>query len=134
VETTARELRAITEAASKRELAVIRQAHALRKARGLYRDLYSTEELDLLQTARRLCYNYGLVAWGRFLTVRSRWNKKRSPRLGSTMHECPKCGNRHHEPLKNQKPTPGKLAEEKRLVEAALKRAQKARRGKRWTR
>lgn len=112
----------------------MRAATSLRKDRGLYRDLYSTEELQMLLSARRIAYTYGLVRLGRLLTVRTRRNKRRSPRIGSSEHECPKCGLLHLESRKMAKPTPSKLAEEKRLVEDALHRAQKARRGKRWIR
>ena len=121
-------LRKITEAPDSREVAVLRAGADLRRARGLYRDLFSPEEIDTVSAARLIAYQFGQVRLARFLTLRTRWQKKRSVRIGGRFHECPKCGLRHTEPRRTWKPTKSKLAEEKRLVERALARARKARR------
>ena len=126
---TAHLLRTITERPDSRDVAVLRAGTELRKARGLYRDLYSTEEIDLISSARLIAYQFGQVRLGRFVTLRTRWQKRRSVKLGGRFHECPKCGLRHTEPQRTWTPPKSKRAEEKRLVEGALERAPQARRG-----
>jgi hypothetical protein len=135
ISATATALREIAQKPTPEDVVVMKQATSLRKGRGLYRSLYSTEEIDLISRARRIAYEYGQLTLGRFLTLRRRGNAKRSVRIGrQPTHSCPTCGKRHKPPKRLPPLTPKMAEEEERMIRGALKRAQKAAKGKRWIR
>ncbi len=90
----------------------------LRRVRGIYRDAYVTEELQLVHEGRLLAFGFGHLRMGRFLTLRKRGQTRRAVRKGDTTHECPLCGRRHREP--QRRPNVATIKNEAKHIREAL--------------
>jgi ribosomal protein L32 len=104
-----------------RDRVLLRAGEKLRRVRGLYRDRYSSEEVELVATARLLAFSNGQLRLARFLTLRRRGRRRKSIEPASSLHECPKCGRWHKEP--HRAPTKATIAEERKAIQKALEEA-----------
>ena len=100
------------------EAARLKAAVNFRRIRGIYRDAYSSEEIEYVHDGRLIAFDYGHLRLGRFLTLRKRGQTRRAVRKGDTTHDCPLCGRRHVEP--QRRPNAGMIKNEAKHIRDAL--------------
>jgi hypothetical protein len=124
----AKELRRLT-TFSDDEVVLLRAASALRTSRGMYRNRYVPEEVEIMARARQIALNGGQVRLARFLILRAvpGTGEQRTVILTGTgeVHRCPRCGRLHRAP--RVKLSTQELAREARVLEKALLAAREER-------
>jgi hypothetical protein len=81
------------------EYAHLKAATALRIIRGIYRDRYSAEEVQLLAKARKIALEGGQIPLFRSLMLRKRLHQPSEIPIGGLgVHNCPVCDRRHRAP------------------------------------
>lgn len=81
------------------DVAYLKAATALRVLRGMYRDRYSAEEVQLLAKARKIALEGGQLPLFRSLMIRRRLHVPSEIPIGKLgQHNCPVCDRRHRAP------------------------------------
>jgi hypothetical protein len=107
---------------SEHEIVLLRAAKALRTSRGMYRNRYVPEEVEIMARARQIALNGGQVQLARFLILRTvpGTGEQRTVILTGSgeVHRCPRCGRLHRAP--RVKLSTEELAREAAVLEKAL--------------